>query len=258
MDSHKQLPKFIIKNFSQKNGRVFYYDLKKDAIKMKGPGALGVEEDYFSKQIETKLNKEVETPCSRILSKMKKESINNIKLSEKEEYDIKKFFSVSMFRSNFASEDFRYNSIFAQWLPDQITHDFLVDASLDGEIIEYVNCRSVSVLNNQSEISFVTSRNGYTIISANNFELIIMPFTPFRAIALIPMDREEKNTIIPIPDPDDIKYINEQIASFEYIYNKDFIISTNKEELLRLQTYLKKKTDYLEKTKSELFLNHVQ
>ncbi len=235
----------------QNNGKVPYYDIKEDRLKENGPKVLGTEEDYFSNRIEKELNKEVEKPFSFILNKMKKNPLFEVEMTGDEELCIKRYFSVSMFRSDFTSKDFKNNSVLAQWFPDQVIHDFIIAVNLKGGIIEYVNSRSVSILENQSRTPFVTSRNGYGLIKCNNSEWIIIPFTPFRAIGLIPSDRKEKHKIIPISDDESIKYINEQIASIEYVYNGDFIISIDKAELSRLQEILKLKKEELDKIINE-------
>lgn len=72
MKSHKQLPKFIIKNFQNKSGKVYYYDIKNKLIGEAGPKVLGTEEGYFSNIIENLLNAKVESPFSAFLAKIKK------------------------------------------------------------------------------------------------------------------------------------------------------------------------------------------
>lgn len=257
MKSHKQLPKFIINNFKNKDDRVFYYDFKADTIKECSPRTLGTEDNYFSEETEEKLNKEVETSFSTLINKIKKRDFDKLTITESDDNVAIKYLDCSMMRSNFAYDVFVYNSYVARFFPKQDINNFLVENNLnnkDNKTISYLKDRVINVIVNNSKQSFITSRNGYAIISINKIECVIIPFDPFLAILLVPSDYPDKHKILLNNDEDEIKLINEQIASNEYTYNRDFIISIDKNELLRLQNVIEYKKECLNNIRNEVLL----
>ena len=138
MKSHKQLPKFIINNYRNEDGRVFCYDFKTDTIKKCSPRTLGTENDYYSEDIEGKLNKEVETSFSTLLSRIKKCNLDRLIITESDDNVAIKYLDCTMIRSNFAYDVFIYDSYVARLFPKQDINNFLVENNLDKKIKHFL------------------------------------------------------------------------------------------------------------------------
>lgn len=145
MKSHKQLPKFIIKNFKNGNGKVYYYDVNEDYIGESGPKVLGTQEGYYSDSTESKLNKLIETPFSSLLHEIKTCFIDGIAIEiDKGKIDIaKKFLTCLMFRSDYAYKIFIYNSYFARLLPKKLSMILLSISQRKTKIIFFLLLRTI-------------------------------------------------------------------------------------------------------------------
>lgn len=82
--------------------------------------------------------------------------------------------------------------------------------------------------------------------------VFIIPFTPKLAIALIPPEYPRQHELFTIDKTEDIKFINYQIISNEYVYNGDFVISNDKNELERLRSLLINEKDDLDKLRNSI------
>lgn len=68
INSHIVLPKFLLKNF-EINHSFWYYDIDKDFIAKGNSSSFNTEKGYYSDETELILNREIETPFSRLLIK---------------------------------------------------------------------------------------------------------------------------------------------------------------------------------------------
>ena len=78
IDSHIQMPRFMLKRFENENHRFFYYDVKKSIVGSNGrAGSINTEQGYYSETAETHLNAAIETPFSKFLRIVDQLDINN-------------------------------------------------------------------------------------------------------------------------------------------------------------------------------------
>ena len=70
-NSHIQLPKCVLKHFSESSGRVFYLDVKTGNIGLTSAAVLGTEYGFFSDEQEAYLSKEIESPIALVASKVR-------------------------------------------------------------------------------------------------------------------------------------------------------------------------------------------
>ena len=68
INSHIQLPKFIIRKFEDEKHFVHYIDIENACVLKTGHAdSLNTKEDYYSLEIEKYLQRELESPFSRLL-----------------------------------------------------------------------------------------------------------------------------------------------------------------------------------------------
>ena len=68
VDSHIQMPRFLLARFENEQHKFFYYDVKKRFIGTNGHAkSTNTEYGYYPNEIEELLNNELEQPFSRIL-----------------------------------------------------------------------------------------------------------------------------------------------------------------------------------------------
>lgn len=70
VNSHIQLPKFILKRFRGTDGKVRYLTLSDLMLHSSGVKNLGTEQGYYSEDMEKYLNREVENAYSKLVDKV--------------------------------------------------------------------------------------------------------------------------------------------------------------------------------------------
>ena len=70
MNSHKLLPKCILKNFSN-NGRLFSYDVLKGTLAITSAKQFNTEANYYSVAMEQQLSQNVEQPLGVLVAYLK-------------------------------------------------------------------------------------------------------------------------------------------------------------------------------------------
>ena len=85
VNSHIQLPRFILKNFMNTAGKVNHLNLEDCSLHALGPKQLGVQKGYYSKDMEQYLCRQIEQPFSVLV-----DSVNTyIRQGEKEPIKLK-------------------------------------------------------------------------------------------------------------------------------------------------------------------------
>ena len=59
MDSHIQMPKFMLRRFENEQHELLYYDVETNVIAKGFPKSINTEEDYYSDVMESILNREI-------------------------------------------------------------------------------------------------------------------------------------------------------------------------------------------------------
>ena len=70
VNSHIQIPKFILKNFADQNGTLFQLDAKSMQITPGRAKSLNTKKGYFSNEIEEMMERFFETPFSKVLKSL--------------------------------------------------------------------------------------------------------------------------------------------------------------------------------------------
>lgn len=264
VNSHIQLPEAIIRNFREKTtGRVWYLSLQDQFIHKTSSDKLGAEFGYYSEDGEEILSKMIEAPLGAIASKIS-HFVNSKEYSvvfrENELEAVKQYIVGLMARSQIALDAYEGHLTFLQWQRNAHKHD---NSALSG-IVGYNRAKalfenmSVSMLLNESNWNFVVPRNGFYSIRRDQYDCIIVPVTPQFAFELSHQgyddSTEDRNItyIRYISDPEIIKIHNTRALLYEYVYNRAFVASASKAELLELQKCLKDNIETLENERSRL------
>lgn len=259
LKSHIQVPNFILKNFRDSTGRVNYLDLTSDDLMIRASGSdrLGTEENYYSEEIEQLLSAEIERPFSLLVKTINdflQSEKTSIELSMSVEDDCKKYIAASAVRSNLALDSFLQGSITAQFCSDQDNHDSIVAFSImqDNEIMKQLNDYTITIIVNGSSQKLVVPRNCFYMVMSNGFQCIVTPISPTCAFALLPKgyfgNLSETGRIAYIDTSEDIKIMNTYALQFEYTFNKSFVASSSRDELVYLKRYVQDNREKLEKS----------
>ncbi len=257
VNSHIQLPRFILNNFRSKNGKVWNLNLNDCKLHSCGTKKLGTQKGYYSQELEQYLNQQIENPFSKLAYKIAtfvEQGEESLILPVDAENICKQYISVAAFRSKKAYSDFLKGSLVAGLLDDQTSHDGLAffSTKLNSGIVPEISESRMMVLANKTDKEFVVPQNCFYLISSNRFPCVIAPITPFCAVGLISKDYPlEKNVNLwLVSDTDDILHMNKQALCMEYVFNHEFVVARRKNELLELKSYLEENQTSLESLKS--------
>lgn len=247
--SHVQLPKCILKHFSESSGRVFYLDVKTGNIGLTSAGVLGTKSGYFSDEQEAYLGKEIESPIARLASKVRsfiEKDNGSLTLDEKVETVLKKYITAAMARSDLLLDTFLSESETADLCTDQQNHDDLVRFSTvrnDG-IAEMLKNYFLVVLVNKTEDNLVVPRNCFYTLPSKGSACIVAPISPQCALCLFPPEYSAKSEQLKdyrmchVEKMEDIEFMNQRALLYEYMYNKTFVASATRKELDKLAVFL--------------------
>lgn len=249
MNSHIQLPKFIMKNFSRKTRdgfKVFYLDLKDNSIKEEKIKRIGTEKDYFSPNIEKFLSDNIESNIGEVCKKLKefrKGKRKEISISYKEEESIKKFLKYSLIRSSRVIRTVNEASDISSLIGGYSANDMLSLVNFEKADNFFEDYR-VDILENRTKVDFVISRNVfYSLMVKGKQTKYVFPITPKIAFVMINNEVYRNNKddrshqYLAISDNEKIKIMNLRANIEEQRYNNDFVIAYRKDELIPLQKY---------------------
>lgn len=257
IDSHIQLPKGVLKHFSESSGRVFYLDMVTGKIGLAGAGVLGTEYGFYSEEQEKYLNKEIESPITNVASKVRaflKKDEGSLTLKKSEEIILKKYITAAMARSSLSLETFLSASMTADLFTDQQNHDDIVYFSTtrnDG-VAEIFKKYFLVILINKTEDNLVIPRNCFYTLFSNGLECIVAPISPKYALCLFPPEYADKNglskdnRLCHVENVEDIESMNQRALLYEYMCNKTFVASATRKELDKLAIVLDKNREKLE------------
>lgn len=133
VNSHIQMPKQVLKNFTNKNGQLFIYDFEKKIISMGYPKTVYTEWGYYSDDIETFLGCEIESDLGKLLKFIKETSFETgTELPVKYREIALKYVYSLIARSPLFQCEINNNSVFFQFLSKIEQHDI---AAHDGYLL---------------------------------------------------------------------------------------------------------------------------
>lgn len=240
-------------------GKVDYLDLDDYCLHARGPKQLGVQEGYFSEEMEQYLCRQIEQPFSILVADVNAFLVENseaVVISDAVELACMRYISAAYYRSEHAYSAFLAGSYTAILYDTQSNHDDLVFFSTQNNngVFPGLEKHHMIVLVNRTERLFVVPRNCFYSISSQGKPCYVAPVSPVCAIGLIPEEypstRDQRLWVI--DNPDDIWRMNVQALRFEYLFNKKFVASYRIAELEQLKTWLAGNLEKLECDRTSL------
>lgn len=255
--SHIQIPKGVLKQFSEASGRVYYLQVDTGKIGLTSAKMLGTEYGYYSEEQEKYLNKEIESPLTSLATTVRdflEQKRHTLTLSASAEKSLKKYITGAMARSELSMDAFLSASVTAAFFTPQQNHDQLVYFSTkkNGGVAEIIKDHFLVLLINKTEKNFVVPRNCFYVASSYGCECIVAPISPKCALCLFPpehvnkIDVSKEYRLCYVEDSAGINRMNQRALMYEYMYNKKFIASATREELNELAVFMNERKQELE------------
>lgn len=256
MNSHIQVPNFILKNFREQSGRIYYLRVSDMYIGMTKTKKIGTEQDYFSQGVEESLSEEIEAPFSKLVRAVVQNNgtLAAGKLSiEETENLLKRYVDALILRSGMALNIMQKNSFTADMCSRQENHDDLAMLSVNANSdISFTKDTFMLILSNDAGTELVVPRNGFYFISMSGVCTWVIPISPKYAFALRPkiyaeIELNDKNhCLVHIQNDEDVQWMNFRAMTMEIECNGDCIASSSREELERLKNYASEHGEGLE------------
>lgn len=250
VDSHIQLPKGILKYFTDLDNQVWYLDVDTCEIDSKGASVLGAKYGYFSDDVETYLQKYIENPITQVNAHVRKCLANepsSLKFSARTTERLRNFVIAAMARSNLAKQSLLSTLSSPSPKHDRKYNDALIKKGMTHFCADqsFLRGYTIGVIINKTQHPLVTLRNCFYTLDRGDYHSIIVPISPTAALALhskcdLSSSGEPIYVGEIIDDETEIEKLNIRAMLYEYIYNKTFIATNDKAELLRLSEVLKK------------------
>ena len=226
-----------MKNFTNPNAELFYYDFKKNLVRKGHPKSLYTQFGYYSDYVEDFLSTEVESRLG-VLLKYLKTTLFDKGCNPPKDYVETAFIYIYSLLSrspSFLREIYGNSELFQLFdnsdKNDIVAHDVLLIANKNKLLQDYV----VAFLDNISGEVMVLPTSG--IIQLRN--KLLCPISPYRGIVFVKIqeeldDKKDENLeikLFEIDDVDIIHQINIQAFKQEEKNDRKYVVSNNKELL---------------------------
>lgn len=259
VDSHIQLPRSIIDSFSEKkpvvgtNGFINKADFVKvlsfgdDKIELIRTNDYGVENGYYTEDVEELLNKEFESPLGETRKKLiefAKKKRETVKIDKNDFIVIKKYLKMLFYRNKFFYNLYLSESKIATSSNTSPSDYVQTCADLNVNPIDDFQRYSIAVVVKTGRRCFINNFTGFSFLSAKQISdkpVFFVPLSPECGIAFfLPKSNEAKDVYLDhlISNDDNTLDINKQIAITEAIYSKHSLIAKNESELVEVKEIL--------------------
>ena len=202
VNSHIQMPRFLLARFENELHSFFYYDVKKGFIGSNGHAkSMNTEYGYYPDEIEKLLSDEIEKPFSQVLNFIESLDLEKpfFTMTNTDESNIKQFLVSLMIRSPLFIDSINKNSVFFQFLNPADQHTLAISQGImEAEKQKVFDSFRVTFTVNKTEKPFVLPISGLYSYSLNGHAHVSLPVSPQIAITLI------KNTGISFIEKDGI------------------------------------------------------
>ena len=244
VNSHIQMPRFLLARFENEHHSLFYYDVKKGFIGTNGRAkSMNTEYGYYPDEIEKLLSDEIEKPFSQVLRFIDSLDLEKpfFTMTDTDESNVKQFLVSLIIRGPLFVDSINSNSVFSRYLSsaDQRTlaiSQGFTEAKKQGTFDNY----HVTFTVNKTAKSFVLPISGLYTYSLNRYVHVGLPVSPQIAITLIENEGipfVEKEGITRLYLIEEEKYVTElNRFAFREQCKQDYgcIISPSREELEEL------------------------
>ncbi len=225
---------------------------KKGVIGNKGSAKrINTKFGYYSSVTEDYLNKEIETPFSKIINYLDEVDLENKSLVTLEmniKEDVLNFVYALVARAPSFHQmmDIEKDEMFINFSIEE-KRDFIIKTSIHiAKEQGFINEHILTFMINKTNIPFVLSMNGIYNYTFNNSEVINLPITPYIAICFLHKDlsnriyhKDGAISMFEIIKEEHVMHMNEQAFKFQLRQNWGYVVCPNKDELKRLATEIK-------------------
>lgn len=238
-NDHITISKFIQREFAI-NDQVYCYNFKNKKTYFTNIAKLGVQKDYYDKDVETFLAKVVEKQFSLFYHELlRTQDYNNIiALLRNNEKLIYEFLSYLFIRSQKTLHTINEESIIANTI-DKFTHSDIVRKQiyLNFDPTVVINKKNINLLINSTEKDFINNSIGFMVRSVNACPIFYIPLSG-QLCLIISDDKLNMNKFIYYIEPEKaekVDKINKEIMLYEKEYGNGFLFGKNREQI---KTYL--------------------
>ena len=247
------MPRFLLKEFEDMDHFLYYFDISNANVHFqehfvnKGhSNSLNVEKGYYSPFTEKLLSNMIEEPFSKIVRTLKATDFDQLPLDFGADFrrDVLTFVGALFFRDKKMLEVIEANSSSFKELPKQFQHDLTISLLNTNDVAMMFDGWIVTFLINHSQVPFVLPISGiYGGSKIYGCSAGILPITPHLAITLIKGNHNNfpiSNNQIAILTTDSncvIQDSNCRAFSWQYLLGQGYIVSSNKQELLKMTKY---------------------
>ena len=185
MNSHKQLPKCILKNYSD-HGRLYCYDVLGKTYFVTSPNNFNTEENYFSEGMERQLSQNIEQPLGILVSVLKRAfNSSQVLIKKNHTQTIYNYIYALLARSANMFNSVYEDLIFKEFFTLQQIHDFTVaDSFKKMQQDNFLNNYKITFLFNRTADEILLASDGYTQYQAGKEIVLIVPISPKMAFIL--------------------------------------------------------------------------
>lgn len=237
INSHIQMPRCVLKHFCDEKNFLYYYDFNYNAIRKGGAKSINTEVGYYSIDTERYLNKEVETPFSRIIDFVKTIDIGgpSFRVSDDFHDDVRKYLYALLSRSEMMQKSIGKSSVYYQFYSKQDQHDIAVGYGIETMKGEgFLKSHIITMMINKTEIPFVLPMQGLYEFQYDKMRCINVPVTPQYALTLVDSRTAEdliKDGVVKlfyVEKTEIAKELNRTAFNYEKTGNRRAVVSNNK------------------------------
>lgn len=245
INSHIQMPKFLLKRFHNEYNKFFCYNVQRNYIESNRTAkSTNTELGYFSNSTENYLNRKIEGPFSKLLKRIETIDFDQEYFRAPEGFDqtTKKFMCSLIARDPLIVRKASNNSVYLQFLPSYMNHDYCVRTGIcfaqdNNFFSEFV----LTFIVNCTNTPFVLPIKGLYSYEMNGHCAINLPISPTLALCLVHKNyashliRDDGTTdFFRISFTEQIETLNFFAFMSQKRHNCGCVICPQQEELIRL------------------------
>lgn len=189
INSHIQIPKFILKNYEDQRGTLYQLDADTKEINLGHAKSINTRKGYFSNEVEEMMQRYFETPFAKLLKEIRNFDFSFSYLNVTNEFwdIIKRFILLTLARTPEMYDNIVSNTVYARFVAvkDEEKADIAVETcmTLGGETV--LDEFTITFIINRSSVPFVLPMCGLYSAPFSQYSSLIYPVAPDFAITLV-------------------------------------------------------------------------
>lgn len=241
INSHIQMPEFILKRFENEKHELFCYDIKDRNISIGNAGKINTEKGYYSASTEKSLNQKIEQPFSNLLRYIDSIDFNSRGFIVKRGFveKTRTFLNALLARNPNTLKSMQNNSVYLQLFDSQSQRDIGVATAMnEAERIGFFDKYYPTFTVNKTNQPFVLPICGFYWFYEN--KIINLPISPRLAITLVDEETLKRllfNGMIRMYEATKVSEINRlNFFAFQSQFQQGYgmVVSSQKEPLEKI------------------------